>query len=201
MDGGFTKFLNSRGLAIFMLIVALVIFGFLIANAVYFNKIKNDPNQSSVSQSDAKTFLIINSILAAVMFLFIIYYAAKSVVTNSVITKIKTDLEAKGNQLWAGAERGYQTNIADPLQKVYQAGVEAGQKSYAAAETAANNAASAAAAAYTAATLPYAVAPTFTNSSGQSQTVVLYHQGGGVYKDPTTNNLYNCKGDVCQKLP
>jgi len=197
-QGGFTSFLNSRGLAVFMLIIALVIFGFLIANAVYFYNIKTDPNQSTVSQSDANTMMWINIVLSIIMFLFIVYYAAKSLTTANTIKQIKTTLEQQGNIAYSNAEKAY-GNISDPLKQVYDAGVEAGKKAYASATVAAEQASKAAAAAYTAITQPVFIAPQNLQTQGKS-TVYLYHQGGGVYKNPSNGSLYNCNGDICDTI-
>jgi heme/copper-type cytochrome/quinol oxidase subunit 2 len=199
-EGGFSSFINSRGLAIFMLILALIVWGFLIANAVYFNKIRTDPNQSSISQSDAKTWMIINIILAILLFFFVLYYGAKSLYTAKAFKTIQAQYEAKANASFEQIGNAYQKNISDPLQQVYQAGVKAGEQAYATASNATDQAAKAAAAAYTAITYPYVVAPVLPTTSGKSDTVLLYHQGGGVYSDPKSGNLYKCNNDQCGKI-
>lgn len=208
-QGGFTKFINSQGLAIFMLIIALIIFGFLIANAVYFYRIKTDTTQSAVSQSDANTMMWINIVLAIIMFLFIIYYAVKSMSTTKAFKQIQTKFEAQANagfaaaeKGWAAAEKGYE-NIADPLKQVYQAGVKAGAEAAQNVTKATDQAAKAAAAAYTAAARPYFVAPVIDTPTGQ-QTVLLYHDTGSIYRDSFTRTTgtkyYDCNGDNCRQV-
>ena len=120
---GFSGLLNSKGLAIFMLILALIIFGFLIANAVYFHKIKTDQNQSAVSQSDANTMMWINIVLSIIMFLFIVYYAAKSLYTRQAFEKIQEKFVKQADK----AVEFSQKNIADPFKTVFDAGVKAGE--------------------------------------------------------------------------
>lgn len=187
---GFSGLLNSKGLAIFMLILALIIFGFLIANAVYFHKIKTDPNQSTVSQSDANTMMWINIVLSIIMFLFIVYYAAKSLYTRKAFESIQQKFETQANK----AVDFSQKNIADPLKTVYDAGVKAGEQAYAKSLDALNKASTAAAVAYTALAEPSTVS--YTNPS-TGTTEYLYHQGSGIYKSQTSGKLYICGDNKC----
>jgi hypothetical protein len=70
--------LDSRGLSVFLLILAIAVLGFLIANAVYFNRIANDPTTSASNAKAAKNLTWINVVLAIIMGVIVIYYIFKS---------------------------------------------------------------------------------------------------------------------------
>lgn len=133
-----STFIDSRGVSIFLAVVVIVVMGFMIANIVYFSRIKNG---KTVTTEEASQMMWLNGLLIGVLFIMFIYYAWKSFthandrqalyskvnsVVNSGITRATNVLAVPSITVQVGGQDVkairnpatglYETNVAGVLQ-------------------------------------------------------------------------------------
>jgi hypothetical protein len=70
-----SAFSDSRGVSIFLAVVVLVIIGFLIADIVYFGRIKDG---KTVTKEEASQMMWLNGLLMGLLFIIFLYYVWKA---------------------------------------------------------------------------------------------------------------------------
>ena len=113
-EGGVSSFLDSRGFSVFLLIVMIIILGFIIANAVYFNRLRTDQTETSVKRADANTMMWINIVLAILLGFFIFYYAWKVFAGPAYVKVVQQEALKQADVLYAKA-----TAALEPSTQVY----------------------------------------------------------------------------------
>ena len=86
---------STRAFYIVVIIVTGIIFGSLIANCVYFNKIKNDGGTSSVSKSNATIMVWFNALMAAAAGAIFVYAIIKLLIPPKYVMQAADYLSAE----------------------------------------------------------------------------------------------------------